>query len=102
MPAPSLRVPISTTPETDRTSHLFYCQTRNFGIDDADLTATIRRDFLAVFMEDVTVLEAQQRVFDSRPEAPTIDINVDAPTIAMRAVNRALVDLEAERPADSA
>ncbi len=101
-PGPRFRIPISTTPETERTSHLFYCQTRNFGVDDADLSETVRRDFLAVFMEDVAVLEAQQRVFENRPEAPIIDINVDAPAITMRAVNRALMDMEAGRSAVSA
>ena len=94
VPAPSLRVPISTTPETERSSLMFFCQTRNFAIDDAALTETVQRDFLAVFLEDVTVLEAQQQVFDERPDAPCIDINVDAPTIAMRAVNRRLLEEE--------
>jgi phenylpropionate dioxygenase-like ring-hydroxylating dioxygenase large terminal subunit len=91
---PRLRVPISTTPETATTSHMFYCQTRNFGIGDDDLTATMRGDFLGVFMEDVTILESQQRIFAARPDAPTVDINVDAPSIAMRAVNRRLIDAE--------
>lgn len=93
-PAPSLRVPISTTPETERSSLMFFCQTRNFAVDDPELTKVFQRDFLEVFHQDVAVLEAQQRVFDERPDASTVDINVDAPTIAMRAVNRRLLDRE--------
>ena len=91
VPAPSLRVPISTTPESETSSHIYYCQTRNFGLDDEDLTETIQRDFQRVFKQDVGVLEAQQKVFDARPDAAIIDINVDAPTIALRALNRRLL-----------
>ena len=41
-------------------------------------------DFRRVFDEDIAVMEAQQRVNDARPDAPTIDINIDAPPFAMR------------------
>ena len=94
VPAPSLRVPITTTPETEKTSLMFFCQTRNFAVGDAEFTKNVQRDFLAVFLEDVAVLEAQQRMFDLRPDAPSVDINVDAPTIAMRALNRRYLDRE--------
>lgn len=93
-PAPSLRVAITTTPETRNSSLMFFCQTRNFGIEDDALTKRVQADFLRVFHEDVAVLEAQQRVLDDRPDPPTVDINVDAPTIAMRAVNRRLLERE--------
>ncbi len=95
--APSLRVPISNTPETETTTLMFFCQTRNFSIDDDELTKKVQNDFLRVFYEDVSVLEAQQRIYEEQPDAPTIDINVDAPTIAMRNLNKRLA--EAERAA---
>ena len=95
VPAPSLRVAISTTPETENTSLMFFCQTRNFEVRSEALTRKIQTDFLNVFMEDVSVLEAQQNVYDRRPDAPTVDINVDSPTIAMRAVNRRMLEAEA-------
>jgi len=94
VPAPSLRVAISTTPETENTSLMYFCQTRNFEVENDALTEKVQKDFLNVFLEDVSVLEAQQGVYDRRPDAPTIDINVDSPTIAMRAVNQHLLDGE--------
>ena len=40
--------------------------------------------FLATFLEDVEILEAQQASLDRSPDAPLIDLNVDAPGIAAR------------------
>lgn len=93
------RAIITSTPETPRTMHMFYAQVRNFAHDDEKLTEIWVEQFRQVFLEDVAVMEAQQRVFDRRPDAPTIDINSDAPTIAMR---RLLAQLIAEERAAAA
>ncbi len=90
------RAIISGTPETPRTMHLFYAQVRNFAHGDAALTDAWVDQFRQVFLEDVAVMEAQQEVIDRRPDAPTIDINSDTPTIAMR---KLLVQLIAEEQA---
>jgi vanillate O-demethylase monooxygenase subunit len=89
------RALISATPETERTSHLFYAQTRNFAHDDQGLAEIWVREFRDLFLEDVRVMEAQQEVNDQEPGAETIDINSDAPQIAMRRLLKQLIDEEA-------
>lgn len=79
-----LTILLTATPETETTSFMFYAQIRNFAIDDAELTRRFADNSRIIFEEDVTVLEAQQRVYAARPDAPTVDINVDAPALAMR------------------
>jgi vanillate O-demethylase monooxygenase subunit len=88
------RALISTTPETARTSHLFYAQVRNFAHDDAEMAAKWVGEFRDLFMEDVGAMEAQQEVYDRHPDASTIDINSDAPQLAMRRLLRQLIEEE--------
>jgi hypothetical protein len=52
-------------------------------------------DFRKVFDEDIAVMEGQQRVNDTRPDAPTIDINLDVPPFAMRRLMTELLAAEA-------
>jgi len=75
---------ITATSETPSSSFMFYVQARNFARDNHELTRQVVTDFRRVFFEDIAVMEAQQRVSDRRPDAPTIDVNVDAPPLAMR------------------
>ena len=75
---------ITATPETPSSSFMFYVQARNFARDNHEMTRRVVEDFRRVFFEDIAVMEAQQRVNDAQPGAPGIDINVDAPPLAMR------------------
>jgi len=75
---------ITATPETESSSFMFYVQARNFARDNQDLTRRVVEDFKIVFGQDIAVMEGQQRVNEVRPDAPTIDINVDGPPLAMR------------------
>ena len=79
-----LTILLTATPETETTSLMFYAQIRNFRIDDAALTQRFAENSRIIFEEDVRVLEAQQRAYSLKPAAPTVDINVDAPALAMR------------------
>ncbi len=72
------------TPETATTTHYFYAHTRSFALDDAAVDETFRVDFRRVFAEDVGILAAQQANIDRRPDAFSIDINVDGPGLAFR------------------
>ncbi len=72
------------TPETERTSHYFFAFPRSFALGDAAMDKVFHEDFVDVFREDVAVLEAQQRMLDLAPDAPRIDINVDAAPLAAR------------------
>jgi vanillate O-demethylase monooxygenase subunit len=51
---------------------------RSFDISDAGLTERMRRSQAEVFAEDVTILEAQQRVLTDRPEIRLVTLGIDA------------------------
>ncbi len=74
------------TPETEGTTHYFFAFPRKFGLDDPVLDKVFNVDFVAVFREDVAVLEAQQRMMELRPNAPAISIKVDAAPLAARRI----------------
>jgi vanillate O-demethylase monooxygenase subunit len=57
------------TPENDTTSHYFWGMARNFDIHDAGFTARFKKQQGEVFLEDVAVLEAQQRSILANPKA---------------------------------
>ena len=83
------------TPETATTTHFFYAHARLFKTDSAAMDEVYRRDFYRIFMEDVAIVEAQQASLDRNAAAERIDINVDAPGLAMRALLREHIAAEA-------
>ena len=93
----AFHVPNCPTPETATTTHHFYAHSRLFQIDSAAMDEIYRTDFRRVFHQDLAIMEAQQRMADEMPDAPVIDINVDAPALRMRAL---LGDRIAARPAE--
>ena len=72
------------TPESERSTHYFFGFVRNFGLNDPDIERVFAVDFVKVFNEDIPILEAQQRMLELAPGAPTIDIAVDAAPLAAR------------------
>jgi phenylpropionate dioxygenase-like ring-hydroxylating dioxygenase large terminal subunit len=86
------------TPETARTCHYFFAFPRSFALDDPAMDTVFLEGLVDVFREDVAVLEAQQRNLDLMPDAPTIDINVDAaPLAARRMLDRMIVEEQRAR-----
>lgn len=70
----------SMTPETESTTHYFYCFTRRIAIDDCDVTAMNRQIIeRAFYAEDKPMIEAQQQrigdadLFDLKPALLPID-----------------------------
>ena len=49
---------------------------------------------MRVFHEDIPVLEAQQRMRELKPEAPSVDIKVDAAPLAARRMLEAMLARE--------
>ena len=49
------------TPETETTSHYWFCQARNFDLDDEAMTEKIFQGVVVAFEEDRTMIEAQQK-----------------------------------------
>jgi vanillate O-demethylase monooxygenase subunit len=77
------------TPQTATTSHYFWGMARNFDVDDAGFTARFKAQQGGVFMEDVAILEAQQRSIEANPDLRPRAYNIDAGgTRARRAIER--------------
>ncbi len=66
------------TPETATTSHYWFCQARNFELDNEKMTQQIFDDVLVAFEEDRRMIEGQQKVLNLVPERPMIPIAADA------------------------
>lgn len=66
------------TPETDRTTHFFFSIATNFAAHDKVKQSIYFPQARAVIEEDVVLLDAQQRMIDVDPDAPTVDIRLDA------------------------
>ncbi|PZQ22631.1 MAG: Rieske (2Fe-2S) protein [Sphingopyxis macrogoltabida] len=72
------------TPETDGTCHYFWGSARNRFLDDDERFDAITRQQGAVFMEDVEILEAQQRMIDHCPGRKLRAFKVDAGGVRAR------------------
>lgn len=78
------------TPETETTAHFWIGWARDFALDDAGLTARAREDNTQVILEDVRIIEGQQRVLNTRPGLAAVPINADG---ALTAVHKVLARL---------
>lgn len=69
------------TPETETSTHYHWAFARNYKLDDPNVTELLAKGGLQTFMEDVVVLEAQQKAINDIGDRPVVDINIDnAPT----------------------
>lgn len=82
------------TPETETTSHFWIGWARDFALDDDALTARSREENTQVILEDVRVIEGQQRVMSARPGLAAVPINADGAVVA---VHKVLERLRAQR-----
>jgi phenylpropionate dioxygenase-like ring-hydroxylating dioxygenase large terminal subunit len=85
------------TPETEHTTHHFWTSSRDFRLDDEEITRTLSgiRD---TFLEDVAMVEAQAGTIAAFPGAPNIDIGADAPTIQARNLLQQMIAAERALP----
>jgi len=66
------------TPETETTSHYWFCQARNFELDNEALTEQIYQNVVVAFEEDRAMIEAQQKIISQLPDRPMRPIGADA------------------------
>jgi vanillate O-demethylase monooxygenase subunit len=85
------------TPETECTSHFWLGWARDFALDDASLDERAKIDNTQVILEDVAIIEAQQRVLSERSDREPLPINSDRAVVAVHAALRRLM---AEQNAD--
>ena len=64
----------------------FWSMTRNYRLRDQSLTTQLREANANIFLEDLVVVEAQQRVLNERPEAPLRNLNIDAGSMRARKI----------------
>ena len=93
----TLRLTNPLTPETERTTHIWFAWSRNFGNDDAAYVEKFEQQSSSVQDEDNRLLEIQQAVVDRGGPLPTVSIAADSALLAARrTVQRLLREEEAQ------
>ena len=87
------------TPETATTSHYWFCQARNFDLNNATLTQGIFDSVLEAFEEDRAIIEAQQRNLNLTGDRMMIPIAADSALNQARALVNRLLSKERTSPA---
>lgn len=76
-------------PETERSSHYFWMQVRNFAPGDETVSREMTEQFRLAFDEDRDILEAVQRAEDAHPPRPQVKLAIDnGPNRSRRIVER--------------
>lgn len=70
------------TPETARSHHYWLLVSRNFRIDDEELTRKVFEDNSRVAAEDMDIVEAQQRMIDLSPGSVDMPLRQDRGLVA--------------------
>lgn len=87
------------TPSTATTSYYFWTHVRNFRQGEAEVSATVKEQFITAFTEDVMAIEAVQAGMDRFPDRPTVNISADGGGIRARRILDTMI--AAERGANS-
>lgn len=82
------------TPETEATTQYRWCYARDFKRDDEEVAELLRAGGRRTFSEDVACLEIQQRSMAARPNAASVDINIDNGPMQARRIAEALLRRE--------
>ena len=84
------------TPETERSSHYFWMQIRNFAVEDGNVSRQLTEQFVLAFAEDKAVLEAVQRAQNEDNDRPSIRLAIDhGPMRSRRVIERLVREEEA-------
>ncbi len=87
------------TPETETTTHYHFSWARDFRLGDRAVTDRLHEGARKAFLEDLVVLEAQQRAITISAGAPMIDINIDNGPLQFRGILDRKIAAEAARSA---
>jgi len=74
------------TPETERTSHYFWAQAQDFGLDDPTITDLDFQMVHGAFLEDLAIIRGQQDNIDLAPTAPRLNIASDTGGVMARRI----------------
>jgi phenylpropionate dioxygenase-like ring-hydroxylating dioxygenase large terminal subunit len=95
----SMRNLNAITPETAHSTHYFWAQAHNFGIDQRWVTDLAFQNVHTAFLEDLAVIQDQQANVDLDPTVPRIDMNHDAGGIQARRMLETMIAAERARAA---
>jgi vanillate O-demethylase monooxygenase subunit len=94
----TLRLTNANTPETERSTHLYFIWSRDFGSDaDDDFARRFKKESFQVMDEDIAIIERQQAVIDRGLPVPTVGITADATLIQARRMVQSLLEEERTR-----
>jgi vanillate O-demethylase monooxygenase subunit len=82
------------TPETRRTTHFFWNYLHDFDLDNPNIALSLRDSLVEGFLEDKSIIEAQQKLLDSDPDFKLLAIGSDAALSHFRWTLQKLVDEE--------
>lgn len=82
------------TPETEQTTHYFWLQPCQFPHDDEAMIDQVGQGISTAFAEDRWIIEAQQQVINSQPEARPRAVRNDAALGRVRFMIDRLIELE--------
>lgn len=82
------------TPETEKTSHYFWAQAQDFGIEDPSIANLDFRMTHGAFLEDLKMISGQQANIDLDPSVPRVNIATDSGGVQARRVVEALIAAE--------
>lgn len=80
------------TPASATETHYFWGMARNFDIADQGFTARFKAQQGGVFMEDVEVLEAQQRSIAANPDLKLTAFSIDQGGVRVRQIINRLIE----------
>jgi len=86
------------TPETERSTHYYWFQLRNFAPADVGVTREFEGLYQSVFDEDRVLLEAIQRLEDEEPDLKPVRIASDAGLVRLRRMVQQQLDAERGAP----
>lgn len=94
-PAVQIYSCIFLTPETEKTTHYFYWQSRNFVFGDQAVSDKVLEQIEVAFEEDFEILEAQQYSLDTFAVTDDVKLAIDSAPMRQRRVVKRM--LQAER-----
>ena len=83
------------TPQSETETHYFWGMARNFDLGDQGFTARFKAQQGGVFMEDVAVLEAQQRSLAANPDLKLNAYSIDQGGVRARQTIKRLTEASA-------
>ena len=89
-----LRLLHCATPETDNTFHYFWSAANGYRQDDPAATEELYDEIHPTFVEDKTIMEAQQSRIDLDPTRPLVEIHADSALAVARIALGQMIDAE--------